>query len=96
MIKNLIADGVTVAIIAILQIIALFVVQITLARILQPSEFGVFAFISLIVMLITHFGNINGDKFLIKERGDANKILDTIFTFDLLWSFFLLLFSNLF
>ena len=93
MIKNLIGDGVTVAIIAILQIIALFVVQVTLARILEPSEFGIFAFISLIVMLITHFGNINGDKFLIKEKGDTNKILDTIFTFELIWSFFLIFFS---
>ena len=93
MIKNLISDGVTVAIIAVLQIAVLFIVQVSLARILEPSEFGVFAFISLIVMLITHFGNINGDKFLIKEKGNTNIILDTIFTFELIWSFFLLLFS---
>ncbi len=93
MLKRLISGGITVSIITILQVITLFIVQVTLARILEPSEFGVFAFLSLIVMLITHFGNINGDKFLIKERGDANKVLDTIFTVELIWSFFLILFS---
>tara|TARA_X000001036_G_scaffold43039_1_gene34463 strand:- start:1254 stop:3914 length:2661 start_codon:yes stop_codon:yes gene_type:complete len=92
-IKNFISDGLKVAIIAIIQIVVLFSVQVTLARILEPSEFGVFAFISLIVMLITHFGNINGDKFLIKEKREPNKVLDTIFTFELIWSFFLICFS---
>ena len=93
MLKRLISGGITVSIITILQVIILFIVQVTLARILEPSEFGVFAFLSLIVMLITHFGNMNGDKFLIKEKGDANKVLDTIFTVELIWSFFLIFFS---
>ena len=65
MLKRLISGGITVSVITILQVITLFTVQVALARILEPSEFGVFAFISLVAMLLNSFGSLHGDKFLI-------------------------------
>ncbi len=93
MLRTLISGGATVSLITILQVIILFIVQVSLARILEPSEFGVFAFISLITMFINSFGNLYGDRFLIKEKKNTHKILDTIFTIELIWSIFLILFS---
>ena len=68
MLKRLISGGITVSVITILQVITLFTVQVTLARILEPSEFGVFAFISLVAMFLISFGSLHGDKFLILEN----------------------------
>ena len=65
MLKRLISGGITVSVITILQVITLFTVQVTLARILEPSEFGVFAFISLVAMFLNSFVSLHGDKFLI-------------------------------
>ena len=93
MLKTLISGGATVSVITLLQVMILFIVQVSLARILEPSEFGVFAFISLVTMFINSFGNLYGDRFLIKEKKNTYKILDTIFTVELIWSIFLILFS---
>lgn len=93
MLKKLISGGATVSFITICQVITLFIVQVSLARILEPSEFGVFAFISLVTMFINSFGNLYGDRFLIKEKKNTYKILDTIFTFELIWALFLIFFS---
>ena len=93
MLKRLISGGITVSVITILQVITLFTVQVTLARILEPSEFGVFAFISLVAMFLNSFGSLHGDKFLIKEKKNPYKILDTIFTVELIWGLLLILFS---
>lgn len=93
MLKRLISGGVIVSIITILQVITLFAVQVTLARILEPSEFGIFAFISLVTMFLNSLGGLHGDQFLIKEKNNPYKILDTIFTVELIWAFFLISFS---
>ena len=58
MLKTLISGGATVSVITLLQVMILFIVQVSLARILEPSEFGVFAFISLVTMFINSFGNL--------------------------------------
>ena len=84
MLKKLISGGATVSFITICQVITLFIVQVSLARILEPSEFGVFAFISLVTMFINSFGSLHGDRFLIKEKKNSHKILDTIFTIELI------------
>lgn len=93
MIKSLISNGITVGVISLLQVFVLFAIQVSFARILEPADFGIFAFVSLIVMFITHFGNVNGDKYIIKHQDRIDKALNTVFTFELLWSLILVLFS---
>jgi O-antigen/teichoic acid export membrane protein len=45
-----------------------FLTQIILARILTPSQFGAFAFVTMVTMIFNCFTNIHGDKYIVKER----------------------------
>ncbi|RLA83990.1 MAG: hypothetical protein DRG78_02720 [Epsilonproteobacteria bacterium] len=92
MFQKLVSGGLIVTSITIAQFIVLFAVQIVFARLLEPAQFGVFAFITIITMFFNSFVSIYGDKYLIKEKNDTHKILDTIFTVELIWAFFILLF----
>ena len=95
MFKKLVSAGAIVTLITIVQFIVLFIVQVIFARLLEPSEFGIFAFITMVTMFFNSFASFSGDKYLIKEKENTYEILDTIFTIELLWAFFLLIFCIL-
>ena len=90
MFKKFVSGGTIVTSITIAQFVVLFITQVIFARLLEPSEFGIFAFITMITMFFNSFVSIYGDKYLIKEKDNTYKILDTVFTVELIWAFFLL------
>jgi len=94
--KKVVSGGAIVTLITIAQFAVLFAVQVIFARLLEPEQFGVFAFIAMITMFFNSLISIYGDKYLIMEKDNTPKILDTIFTMELLWAFFLLCFCILF
>jgi len=69
-----------------LQYLIAFGTQVVLARILEPSHFGAIAFATMVAMFFNNFSNIQGDKYIIKEKESIYKKLDNIFTLEVLLS----------
>jgi len=69
-----------------LQYLIAFGTQVALARMLEPEHFGALAFAAMVAMFLSQFTNIHGNKFIIKEKVGIQKILDNIFTLELLLS----------
>ncbi len=59
-----------------------FLIQIILARILEPEHFGTLAFSMMVAMFFQRICNTNGDKYIIKEKNDIYKKLDSVFTIE--------------
>lgn len=67
-----------------LQFLIAFGTQVALARMLEPSHFGVLAFAALVAMFFNNFTNIHGDKYIIKEKNGIKEKLDNAFTLEIL------------
>jgi len=61
----------------IMQNFIVFGVQIILARLLEPSEFGLFAVSAMLSTLMVSYGNLSGDKFLIRNK-KKDEVLNTV------------------
>ncbi len=75
-----------------LQYLIVFGTQVALARMLEPSQFGAFAFATMVAMFFNNFTNIQGDKYIIKEKEDIHQKLDNIFTLEILLAIIVILF----
>jgi O-antigen/teichoic acid export membrane protein len=60
-----------------------FIVQVILARTLEPSLFGEVAFAASIGLIFNGLTNSAGDKYIIHGDADPHEILDNVFTFEL-------------
>lgn len=59
--------------------------QLTLARILAPSAFGVFGFAQSLSGLVSCFTDVAGQRYLIQKRGALDRrSIDSVFTFELM------------
>ena len=91
-INHSLRGGGIVALSVVFQFAVGFIVQAALARELDPSLFGQIAFAAAIGMSLNSFTNSNGDRYVIQHKGNPQKILDNVFTLELvLASCFLLL-----
>ncbi|MCX9084501.1 MAG: oligosaccharide flippase family protein [Candidatus Methanoperedens sp.] len=61
------------------------------ARIFVPEDFGIFATAVLVISFITLFGELGISQSIIKEKGDARKLMDTAFTMNILVGFLFLI-----
>lgn len=66
-----------------LQYIIVFCTQVALARILDPSHFGILAFASMVAMFFSNFSNLHGNKYIIKEKDKIQQKLNNVFTLEL-------------
>ena len=60
-----------------------FVVQVILARILEPAVFGSIAFAATVAMFLNAFTNWHGDKYVIHQKGCSQSAVDAAFTVEL-------------
>lgn len=65
-----------------------FIIQIILARILDPKHFGTLAFSMMVAMFFQRLCNTHGDKYIIKEKNNIHTKLDTVFTLEILVTLF--------
>lgn len=78
------------------QYFVVFLVNIVLARILSPADFGVFALASIATGFLQLFTNLSNDRYLVQAKGDFKDKYCTIFTVEFVLSlivFILVLFS---
>ncbi len=69
------------------QYFLVLIFQIILARILEPSDFGIYAFVSMIALFFNNFVNIHGDKYLIKEDKISQDKINNVFTIEMFLAF---------
>lgn len=67
-----------------IQYLIAFGTQVALARMLEPAHFGALAFATIVAMFFNNFTNIQGDKYIIKEKENIYQKLDNIFTLEIL------------
>ncbi len=65
------------------QYVIALAIQMVLARLLEPENFGAFAFANIVVMFFATLTSLHGEKFLIKEKDDLQSKLNNIFTLEL-------------
>lgn len=70
-----------------LQYLTAILTQVVLARILDPSHFGVLALVSMIAFFFHQLGNIHGDKYLVKVSKITQEKLNNVFTLELILAF---------
>ncbi|MBI4862324.1 MAG: oligosaccharide flippase family protein [Candidatus Riflebacteria bacterium] len=75
-----------VSLVATLQFVVAFVAQMALARILAPEVFGQFAFVLLVLGLVTSCRSIQAGEFLVYRKDDRKEAYFTVFTIDLILS----------
>ena len=85
--KKAINGGVVVGSFVGLQYLTAILTQVFLARILDPSHFGVLAFVSMIAFFFHQVGNIHGDKYLVKVSKITQEKLNNVFTLELILAF---------
>jgi len=90
--KKAIDGGVVVGFFVGLQYLTAILTQVILARILEPSHFGVLAFVSMIAFFFHHIGNIHGDKYLVKVSNITQEKLNNVFTLELILAFIVFIF----
>ena len=71
----------------VLQYFVAFLSQVFLARILEPEHFGVLAFVTMVTMFFDRFTNLFGDKYIVREKEDIFRKLDSVFTLELILAF---------
>ena len=76
-----------------LQYLTAILTQVVLARILEPSHFGVLAFVSMIAFFFHQVGNIHGDKYLVKVYNITQEKLNNVFTLELILAFIVFIYS---
>ncbi|MDC3077487.1 oligosaccharide flippase family protein [Flavobacteriales bacterium] len=90
--KKAINGGVVVGSFVGLQYLTAILTQVILARILEPSHFGLLAFVSMIAFFFHHVGNIHGDKYLVKVSKITQEKLNNVFTLELILAFIVFIF----
>ena len=60
------------------------ITQIVLARILEPSNFGILAFVLMVTLFFNNFVNIHGDKYIVYENFLTNDKINNVFTLELI------------
>jgi O-antigen/teichoic acid export membrane protein len=83
-IRKVLRGGIIVFAATGLQYLIAFGTQIALARMLEPAHFGTLAFATMVAMFFNNFTNIQGDKYIIREKKDIHQKLDNIFTLEIL------------
>lgn len=68
--------------------VILFVRQIILARLLLPEDFGLIAFVSVIIGFVSIFSAIKGSETIIQTKHEPQKMLNTAFTLQMIVSSF--------
>lgn len=86
MLKSIFKNSIVVTGLTILQFSVMFITQITLARLIEPQIFGVFAIITVVAMFFHTLSSLNTDKYIIREQTEIEKKIDVTFTVELLWS----------
>lgn len=72
------------------------IAQIQLARLLKPSEFGVYGVLSFVLYFMQMFGDVGVGGALIQKKGEPTKAdLDTVFTFQVATGAMLALLASL-
>ena len=85
--KKSINGGAIVGSFVVLQYLIAILTQVILARTLEPSHFGVLAFVSMVTLFFNNLGNIHGDKYLVKESSISGDKLNNVFTLELIFAF---------
>ena len=85
--KKAINGGAIVVSFVSLQYLIAILTQVILARTLEPSHFGVLAFVSMVTLFFNNLGNIHGDKYLIRESTISDEKLNHVFTLELIFAF---------
>ena len=94
--KKAIYGGNVVSLTVAIQFVVGFFVQIILARQISPDAFGVVAMAASFGLIFNGLTNTFGDKFLIQSKSEHKKILDNIFTLELMLSaFFFILIASI-
>ena len=68
------------------QYLTAIITQVILARILEPSHFGVLAFVLMLTLFFNNFANIHGDKYLVRESNISNEKVNNVFTLELIFA----------
>jgi len=90
--KKAINGGVVVGSLVGLQYLTAIITQVVLARILDPSHFGVLAFVSMIAFFFHHVGNVHGDKYLVRVSKITQEKLNNVFTLELILALIVFIF----
>lgn len=71
-----------------------FIQIIVFARLFAPNDYGIFATASIVVSFVMLFGEMGINQYIVRERKDPRKVMDTAFSMNLLVGF--LFFSMIF